>query len=321
MINPSTIKTRNPYLVNTVFLFGLLLLAANDHYLKGTYGTWWTGKASDFAGVLILPLFLKYLTGWRNGVVVGLTVLFFTWFKSPLSEGFLGALNALEVLHFSRVVDYTDLLAFSVLPLSWYVLRYPERFGFAKGLLFHRYVASYAVLPLCLLLFVATSVDEPFPLTQGTNINCCAQNPVEATVGNGYVYIPSAFTPDGDGRNDFFQIVADTNIIRIDSFRVYSLPDSIVVFSADSITDFSPARGFNGEVFGQTASVSYAFSISVTAADGTSQTLQNLVCALPCPVQFSTGPRFLSSCTFGSQVNAQGRFDNTIDSQEPLGCY
>lgn len=36
---------------------GLLLL--NDHYLKARYGNWWTGKLSDFAGMIFFPFLLQ----------------------------------------------------------------------------------------------------------------------------------------------------------------------------------------------------------------------------------------------------------------------
>ena len=141
-------------------------------------------------------------------------------------------------------------------------------------------------------------------------------------VGNGRVYIPSAFTPDGDGLNDFFQIVADSNIVRIDSFVVYSLPDSIVVFSRNNLTDFGVDQGFSGDAFGDIRSASYAFSIEVVAQDGTIRILRNRVCALPCPSPTTgTEPRFLSACTFGDQLDSAGYFDRSIESAETLSCY
>lgn len=315
-------KNRAHFLLNIVFITGLLLLAFNDHFLKETYGNWMTGKLSDFAGVLILPLFLKYLTGWRNGFVIALTVIFFTWFKSPLSTGVLDAINSFGFVHLARVVDYTDLLSFAVLPLSWWTLRNPERFGFGELTVPGRALVRYGMLPLCLFLFVATS-EADFPGFDGSVANCCAQEPTERLIGNGYLYVPSAFTPDLDGINDVFQIVSDSNIVMIDSFRVFTASDLTLVFSADSITDFSSATGWDGTTFdGTIASGSFEYTLSVTAADGTRSFVFGVVCSLPCPTAEGTQEAaFVSTCTFGNQLDSLGRFDRTVNPAEDLSCY
>jgi len=314
-------KSRTVYLLNYVFLTGLAVLAVNDHFWKEAYGNWWTGKISDFAGILILPLLLKFFFGWRDTLILLLTVVFFFWWKSPWSGGFLALANAQDWVYFTRVVDYSDLLAYLFLPCSWRVLRQPERFAVAVPIKVSLPVTQYALLPICLFFLVATSVDD-FPDVGDSNVNCCAQEPVDVMVGNGRVYIPSAFTPDGDGLNDFFQIVADSNIVRIDSFVVYALPDSIAVFSRSNLTDFRVDQGFSGVVFGEIRSASYAFLIEVTARDGTARVLRNRVCALPCPPPVTLSePRFLSSCTFGNQLDSAGYFDRTVASGETLSCY
>ena len=316
-------KTRTPFLLNTVFLAGLLLLAFNDHLFKDAYGNWWTGKLSDFAGVLILPLFLKYVTGWRNIVVVGLTVVFFTWFKSPWSAGALDAVNALGIVHLVRVVDLTDLLAFAVLPLTWSVLVNPDRFGFGDITVQRRALVRYGVLPLCLFLFVATSDDEDFPFFDGSVASCCEQLPTNRMIGNGYLYVPSAFTPDFDGINDVFQVVADSNIAMIDSFRVFTASNLTLVFSADSLTDFNPATGWDGtDTTGNIIPGSFEYTLGVTAADGTQSFIFGVVCSLPCPTTEATQPaEFFSDCTFGNQIDSLGRYDPSVNAFEDQDCY
>jgi len=44
-------------LVHPVTLTALFTLALNDHVLKRVCPGWWTGKLSDFAGVVVLPVF------------------------------------------------------------------------------------------------------------------------------------------------------------------------------------------------------------------------------------------------------------------------
>ncbi len=40
-----------------VFLASLALLLVNDFYLKAQFGNWFTGKLSDFAGLIAFALF------------------------------------------------------------------------------------------------------------------------------------------------------------------------------------------------------------------------------------------------------------------------
>ena len=146
-------KSRTVYLLNYIFLAGLIILAVNDHLWKDIYGNWWTGKISDFAGVLILPLLLKFLFGWRDTVVLFLTGVFFLWWKSPLSGGFLALANSQDWIYFTRVVDYSDLLAFLFLPISWLVLRQPERFTIYIPVKVSSPLTKYALLPTCLFFW------------------------------------------------------------------------------------------------------------------------------------------------------------------------
>ena len=107
------------HLLHPVFVGGLLLLLLNDHYLKAAYGNWWTGKLSDLAGVVFLPLLWRAVFGGSARTAVLVTVAFFSWWKLPVSQPVIDGLNTLTGFGFGRVVDATDLLAFAGLPLSW----------------------------------------------------------------------------------------------------------------------------------------------------------------------------------------------------------
>lgn len=308
------------YLLNYVFLAGLLLLALNDHVLKEAYGNWWTGKLSDFAGVLILPLFLAYVfrAGKRTAVVA--TVLLFAGFKSGYSQPLIEAWNGLGLFHLSRVVDYGDLLAFMVLPLSYQVLSRPE--DFAPRLRFSRQISRYALLPLTLVFFVATSPPDSYIII-GPEIGSCCQEPAAIdSLGNGVLFIPSAFTPDGDGINDRFQVMASDGIVRIDTFFVISLVDGDTVFRAENVTDISPATGWDGSDAGVTEPSNYSYDIRVSAADGSRRAYFGYVCALPC--RESTGmprPVNLEVCGFADEIDLGGIFTDSLTTAEILDCF
>lgn len=106
-------------LLHPLFLFNLFLLIANDHWWKYAYANALTGKISDFAGVFVMAVFLVACLRVRKVIAVLATALFFVWWKSPLSEPFITASG------FTRVVDYTDLLALTILPFIFFIKPYP----------------------------------------------------------------------------------------------------------------------------------------------------------------------------------------------------
>ena len=51
-------------MLGTLPLAGLLLLTLNDHYWKYAFPGFWTGKISDFAGMLFFPFLLTATVSW-----------------------------------------------------------------------------------------------------------------------------------------------------------------------------------------------------------------------------------------------------------------
>lgn len=105
----------------TWFLLGLSLLLLNDFVLKELLGNWFTGKLSDFAGLFIFPLFwTAFFPRQKKSIFIFTGLLFILW-KSPLSQHLIDSWNSFDVFYISRVVDYTDLIALSILPLAFYL--------------------------------------------------------------------------------------------------------------------------------------------------------------------------------------------------------
>lgn len=109
-------KSSVSLLLHPIFLVSLTLLLLNDFYWKYTHHNWLTGKLSDVAGLVVLPVFLRaFFPKYKKGILL-FTVLFFTWWKSSLSASSIIFLNQTLSLRVIRVVDYTDFLA---LPFLW----------------------------------------------------------------------------------------------------------------------------------------------------------------------------------------------------------
>jgi hypothetical protein len=54
-------KQKLGFFAHPIPLTAVALMAINDHWLKYSYPSWFTGKLSDFAGVFYFPIFLLAL--------------------------------------------------------------------------------------------------------------------------------------------------------------------------------------------------------------------------------------------------------------------
>ncbi len=111
------------------FLFALLLLLANDLFLKEAFHNLWTGKISDFAGVFVFPIFWAVLFPRYKKAIILLTAAGFVFWKSPYSQELIEGWNRSLLFDVGRVVDMSDLLALSVLPFTYFHERITKWFG------------------------------------------------------------------------------------------------------------------------------------------------------------------------------------------------
>ena len=108
-------------LLHPFFLLNLLLLLLNDFLFKYEFHNWLTGKLSDFSGLFVFAVFFIVLFPSSKKLVIILVALFFWWWKSEWSTPLILLLNNRLNIPVQRVIDYTDLYALFVLPLSLYL--------------------------------------------------------------------------------------------------------------------------------------------------------------------------------------------------------
>ncbi|WP_295768935.1 hypothetical protein [uncultured Mucilaginibacter sp.] len=141
-------------LLSFPFIICLIVLLANDFYLKETYHNTFTGKLSDVCGLFIFPIFWSaFFTRHRLAVFV-LSGLLFIYWKSAYSSGFI---NCFSTYFFTiqRVVDYTDLIALPVLLLAWlHISDAPKK---VDAYSVFRNVSPYPIAALTIFAFCATS--------------------------------------------------------------------------------------------------------------------------------------------------------------------
>lgn len=116
---------RNKFLLlNYVFVVSIILLFINDHFLKLYFHNWFTGKFSDFLGMIIFPLFLAYIFPRLRTFSVFVSFILFIFWKSPFSDGFIDFYNQISPIAVARVVDYTDFIAFIFLVIPFLLIKY-----------------------------------------------------------------------------------------------------------------------------------------------------------------------------------------------------
>jgi hypothetical protein len=145
-------------LLSPYFILGLLLLLLNDFFLKQQFHNFLTGKISDFAGLFVFPLFFTAFFPKRKTVIYISTAILFIFWKSPPSQSLIDFWNSLDIFKISRVVDYTDLLALLVLPLSYFYFKTEVFKSKTVSRKFtNRIFASFVVL-LSVFAFTATTL-------------------------------------------------------------------------------------------------------------------------------------------------------------------
>jgi len=122
---------RNKFLLcNLVFIFSLIILFLNDHFLKLHFHNWFTGKLSDVGGIILLPLLLAYSFPKLQQNSVYITALFFTFWKSSYSEKWIEIYNLISPISIHRVVDYTDLFVLIFLVIPYCIIENQDRIKF-----------------------------------------------------------------------------------------------------------------------------------------------------------------------------------------------
>ena len=126
-------RNRTPHVSLTLttwpFLSSLAVLILNDGWFKHAWPGVVTGKLSDVAGISLVTLLLIAAAPTRARIVMATLAAVFTWWKSPLAQPAIDAVNLHLPLSIGRVVDYTDLFALLVMPCCLPIARDPARFA------------------------------------------------------------------------------------------------------------------------------------------------------------------------------------------------
>lgn len=132
------------------FIIGVSLLLLNDFVFKPALHNALSGKLSDFSGLFVFPLLWVALCPRLRSSIYLVTAVLFVFWKSAYSQTLIDGWNSGSFFAVGRTVDYTDLLALLVLPLSFrYSLGFPP--------IRKKRLALYVIGAISIFAFAATS--------------------------------------------------------------------------------------------------------------------------------------------------------------------
>ena len=156
-------------IVNYIFVFCVITLFLNDHFLKREFSNWLTGKLSDVTGIIILPLILAYTFPKLKRQSIWISAVGFLFWKSGYSQGLINFYNQYAPIAITRVVDYSDMIVLAVLPLPYLIIEKAHQWN---ALRIKRLPAVIILVPTVLIL-MATSPPKRFYYTQSNgNLHC-----------------------------------------------------------------------------------------------------------------------------------------------------
>jgi hypothetical protein len=231
------------------FVVSVLAMVINDSWLKGAFPGGLSGKLSDFAGVAVVSFLLLAVQPGRPRLVFVMVFLGFAWWKSPWSQPFIDAANAVLPLPIGRTVDYTDLLAVSIIPFCIPVVANPSSFEIPGPNL--RRILLAPIVVLTTLGLMATSllrVQQDYQIRRPASSGQLDREPVAEMISRVAKVHGLECSQCGDLLNSGAYVRGHTLSLeysfvgdRAVSFKVWASADGM--FSDESLEDAERIRG------------------------------------------------------------------------------
>ena len=221
--------TKEKHLYRILFLTSIFLLLINDLYLKFEYHNYLTGKLSDFAGLFALPYFFSCFFPKKIKPIYLITGILFLYWKSELSQPIFDFAHSYGI-GINRTVDYTDLIALLILPISYFYLN-----GRLRDEIQPIRIFKPIIIGICIFSFTATTVPEHHEeLNLKSDYETTLNYNLETVKRKLKFNQDSIFIPAGSYDIQLEEKDADIwtkiSLIKIDSFKTKVSLDSIINF-------------------------------------------------------------------------------------------
>ena len=225
--------TRNlKILTSNSFLLGLTILLLNDFVLKGLYGNWLTGKLSDFAGLFIFPLFWTTLLPRHKNKIFWITGLLFIFWKSSLSQIVIDTWNDIGILNLQRTVDFTDLIALTILPVAYKLEKNKDNLRLLQ-------LSPSIPIAISAFAFMATSEGGPQPVVYNFNSEYYHIQETEQTIIKRLEDAGQELLPDPSGKDwplkKYCRLLIKNDTVKFIDIAVYETNDGQTTIKLDAI--------------------------------------------------------------------------------------
>lgn len=228
-------RQRVTVLAHPVSVALLAIWAVNDHVWKDEFGSWWTGKLSDLAGMVVFPLLIAVaINRWTRRpmeLAIAFTASFFTAIN-VFAPADVATEWLLSLIVNSRLtMDPTDLVVLPALTGAWWLWNRP-----AQTLRRLRTAWGRVMFGVGVAITLATSQLPSFTENVSGTVTLTAEQPT--------VVIPIELTLDGDPAsekelNRLGTMVSFTSLASVDVVSA-SGTSSLVDIVVEPRTDRAP---------------------------------------------------------------------------------
>jgi hypothetical protein len=151
--------------------------------------------------------------------------------------------------------------------------------------------------------------------------NCCGTLPVTFSLGKGKIYIPNAFTANGDGISDVFVPSYNEHIHKIKNLILTNVAEDSVLYS---LASFNIEEPIANAWWGQISDTSFhkgLFKYKMTIFDdvGDSLLIQGEACSILCD-SAALDLKNNKNCLYIIQADGKGSVDTSLPILEEY-CY
>lgn len=158
--------TKNNQILHPFFIVCLLILILNDFCFKPAFANELTGKLSDFAGLIVFPIFISFLIpAAKKWITIITGVLFIVW-KTPLVTPLIDTFNQIFPFKIRRIIDYSDYWALLVLPVAHLLLNQDKKINIGSGRILQ--LGKICIVTVSLFAICATSMPLAVEVPKGT---------------------------------------------------------------------------------------------------------------------------------------------------------
>ncbi len=139
----------------------------------------------------------------------------------------------------------------------------------ASDILTYQWNPTPSYCTICKYIKVAPTVSTIYTVTVTNLANCTATTTIDIQVRESYeVYIPTIFTPNNDGLNDYFTINSGPNVDKINYIQIFDRWGEMV-FAQNNISTSDNKTSWDGNFKDKKAPLgTYVYRIEVQYADG-----------------------------------------------------